>query len=492
MSSTLLLEKSSSKLLPKAPPTPADIDRLAELIKSHPPHLPLDPVLLPHLPLLSSSPAVLPTLLSRLFLSHSPSSKSLNLFLFSLAHSPTIPPHPASLDSVVHSLSRSRHFPQAISLFSQINSHHHPPPSPRTLSILLSRHAKFRPFEETLHAFLSLERTYSDAAAPFGYPHFNALLRAFCSLGRVPEARSLFVRLHSRFPPHPSTLNTLLLGFKEAGNLLAFDVFFHDAVLRGFSPDVVTYNIRIDAYCKMNRFGFALALYRELLLRDDLSPTVETLTTLVHGAGIMKDPAKARQLFDEIPERGLVVDRGAYNALMGALVRGGDFAGAVKLSDEMEEKGFGLDDVSYYTLFCGLRKKGDLEGVCGLYRKMAGKGLVPRVRTVMLLMKFFCESKRCDLGLELWEYLVERGCCPHPHALDLLATGLCGSDRVGEAYKCFKQLAERGRWPSVRSVQLLERVLRRSKEGGKLEELKKMMESLPPKQMQNLEEEDVM
>ncbi|ONK69577.1 uncharacterized protein A4U43_C05F24430 [Asparagus officinalis] len=146
--------------------------------------------------------------------------------------------------------------------------------------------------------------------------------------------------------------------------------------------------------------------------------------------------------------------------------------------DEMERKDVGVDDVSYYTLFCGMKKAGDFDGVCEVYRKMKERDYVPRVRTVMLLMKYFCEKRRSDLGLEMWDYLVDKGCCPHRHALDLLVIGLCCSGKVAEAFECFKQVVERGRLPSERSFMVLEGALGKLKELEKVEEMKKMMESL--------------
>ncbi|XP_020090391.1 pentatricopeptide repeat-containing protein At3g61360 [Ananas comosus] len=470
-------------LLPLAIPAPS-VDRLATLHSAtHPPALPLRPVLLRVLPasVLSSCPPLLDSLLSRLLASHSPTPLALSLFRYALSlPSSSFCPSPASLSTALLILSRARRFASALSLLrlvarsrpSLLRRSHKP------LSLLLSFVAKFRSFDAALRAFALAERAWALAGAPFGPDHFNALLRAFCARGRVAEARALFRRFHPRFPPDSRTLNTLLLGFKESRNLHALDLFYHDMLLRGFRPDSVTYCIRIDAYCKKGRFSDALELFDEMAAKQNCSPTVETITTLIYGAGIVKNPSAARRLFDEMGERGLTPDRGAHNALMGAYARVRDLTSAMAIMGEMEQKGIGVDDVSYNTMFCGFKRVGDLEGLWKLYKRMLEREFVPRTRTVMLLMKVFCENGRPDLGLELWDYLVGKGSCPHRHALDLLVTGLCCRGGVAEAYRCFMQVVERGRAPSERAFGVLEGFLTRAGEMEKVEELGQMMKSL--------------
>ncbi|XP_072953212.1 pentatricopeptide repeat-containing protein At3g61360 [Typha angustifolia] len=475
----------NSKTLPKlllllTPlPPPPSVDHLANLIITHPTSLSLLPLLhriLPP-PLLSSSPSLLDSLLSRLHSAHSPTSHALSLFRYALSL-PSFSPPPSSLSTTILILSRARLFPPAYQLLDEISQTRPSLLSHRALSILLSFVAKFRSFDETLDAFARAERAWAHAGLAFGVDEFNALLRAFCARGRVGQARAVFRRFHSRFPSNTRILNTLLLGFKESGNLDAFDLFYHEMVTRGFEPDAVTYCIRIDAYCKKGRFSDALELFEEMSRRKNCSPTVETMTTLIFGAGIVKNPSRARRLFDEIHERGLSPDKGAYNALMGAYVRAKDLVSGMALLDEMEEKGIGVDDVSYNTLFCGLKRIGHLEEFWKLYQRMIDQGFMPRTRTVMLLMKTFCENKRPDLGLELWDYLIGKGCCPHRHALDLLVTSLCCRGGLAEAYRCFQQMIDRGRVPSERAFRILEGFLEQMQEMEKVEELSQMWKTL--------------
>ncbi|KAL0922124.1 hypothetical protein M5K25_006086 [Dendrobium thyrsiflorum] len=483
------METEPPKTPTPAPPSVLVIDRIAKLINDHPfPAVPLRPLLLDHLlPLLlphsPSSPLHLSSLFYRLFSGHTLPHKSLEIFRFSLIHSPSSL-SPSSLTLLLNSLSRSPRrllFPSSAFLLLDLTRRALPSLlSTAALTALLSPLARRStdPFASTLSAFSRAELIWSAAGRPpFGAAELTAVLRAFCACSRIADARAAFRLLYSRLPPDSRSFNTLLLGFREAGNLPALEFFYQELLLRRFQPDIVTYNIRIDAYCKKNRFFEALQLLADMEGRS-ISPSVRTITTLIHGAGIAREPFLARQLFDEMPKRGISPDRGSYNALMNAVVRAGDMKAGLEVLDEMELKGIEVDDVSYYTMLCGYRTSTDFDGVLRIYRRMIAKGFVPRTRTVMFLMKFFREKSRLDLGLELWNYLMGKGCCPHRHALDILTKGLYFSGQVAEVYECFKQLLERGRLPSHRGIQLLEQFLVKAQDEEKLQVFGEMISRL--------------
>ncbi|KAL5977785.1 hypothetical protein ACLOJK_036808 [Asimina triloba] len=451
-----------------------NVDEIAKLINDHP--FPPAPSLLESHLLHSNrlSTALLESVLGRLFSGHANGLKALELFKLALHNPHHLPPSPDSFEKTLHILARMRHFDRAWDLMREVHHKHPSLITHKAISILLSRYAKATSFEDTLQAFHAMERLLSGRR--FGVEEFNILLRAFCTQKQMKEAKAVFRKLHSSFSANTQTMNILLLGFKDSGDITAVELFYHEMIVRGFKPNVITYNIRIDAYCKKGCLSDALRVVEEME-GQGLLPTLETITTLIHGASIARNPLRAGRLFDEISARNLVADTGAYNALMGSLVRSGNSKGALDLMDEMEQKGIGHDEVTYYTAFLGLKNLG-VGAVCELYRRMVDKGVFPRMRTVVMLMKFFCENRRSDLGLDLWRYMVGKGCCPHGHAVDLLVTALCCGGKMEEAYNCMKQVMEQGRHPGERGFNVLESFLWRAKETEKLKKLDQMKKRL--------------
>ncbi|PWA97919.1 Pentatricopeptide repeat-containing protein [Artemisia annua] len=89
------------------------------------------------------------------------------------------------------------------------------------------------------------------------------------------------------------------------------ELFYHDMIRWGFPPNTVTYDIRIDSYSKQGRFEDGLSHLTEMEHMNYV-PTLQTITTLIHGAGISHNTTKAQKLFDEIRDRNLLPDSGVY------------------------------------------------------------------------------------------------------------------------------------------------------------------------------------
>ncbi|KAB5573786.1 hypothetical protein DKX38_000980 [Salix brachista] len=454
-----------------------EVEKIARIINDHPfPYQPLHPTLTHHIPPTLLTTAFVENVLGRLFAAHSNGLKALEFFKYSLNNQAHFVPSPDSFEKTLHILARMRYFDKAWELMVEIGKTHPFLLTLKSMSIMLCRIAKFRSYEETLDAFEKMEKRVF-VGRKFGVEEFNVLLRAFCTVRKLKEAKSVFVKMHERFPPNLKTMNILLLGFKESRDITAMELFYHEMVKRGFKPSCSSYGIRIDAYCKKGYFADALRIFEEMEKANCL-PTLETVTTLIHGAGVARNAMKARELFDKIPKRNLQADTGAYNALISSLFKCRDLKSAIQLMDEMEKNNIHYDDMTYHTMFLGLMKSGSIEGVCELYHKMIDRNFVPKTRTVVMLMKFFCVNSQIDLGLSFWGYLVEKGYCPHHHALDLLVTGLCSRGRSHEALKCSKQSLERGIHVSEAVYRMLERFLLQSNMTDKLRELNQMIEKL--------------
>ena len=73
---------------------------------------------------------------------------------------------------------------------------------------------------------------------------------------------------------------------------------------RGFSPDVVTYNILIGSLCARGKLDLALKVMDQLL-EDNCNPTVITYTILIEATIIHGSIDDAMRLLDEMMSRGL-------------------------------------------------------------------------------------------------------------------------------------------------------------------------------------------
>lgn len=452
------------------------IERITKVINDHSfPDVPLQPTLLHHIPPSNLSAKFVENVLGRLFAANTNGVKAFEFFKFTLCYSNS-PPTSDAIEKTLHILTRMRYFDKAWEVMEEIVKIDPALLTLKSMSIVLSKIAKFQTYEETLAAFERMEKDIF-VGRKFGIDEFNVLLRVFCNQRQMKEAKSVFKKMYSRYTANTKTMNILLLGFKESGDITSVELFYHEMVKRGFKPNNITYNIRIDAYCKTGCFGDGLRLLQEMESTNCL-PTLETVTTLIHGAGIARNLTRAWELFNELPTRKLCPDVGAYNAMISVLVRCRKVESAIDLMNGMEEECIAPDGITYHTLFHGLMKSGGIEAVRGFYQKMVMKNFVPETRTTVMLMKFFCGSRHVDLGLNLWNYLMEKGSCPHDHALALLVTSLCSHGQVQEAFECAKQILNRGRHMGEPVFHTLERFLREAGEIDKIRNLDEMIRKL--------------
>lgn len=453
-----------------------EIERITKIINDHPfPDIPLESTLLRHIPPSKLSPGFVENVLGRLFSSNTNGVKAFEFFKFTLRHSELMPTSDA-IDKTLHILTRMRYFDKAWEVMEEIVKLNPSLLTLKSMSIVLSKIAKYQTYEDTLGAFERMEKSVL-VGRQFGSDEFNVLLRVFCTQRQMKEAKSVFNKMYLRFPSNTKTMNILLLGFKESGDITSVELFFHEMVKRGFKPNNVTYSIRIDAYCKKGCFDDGLRLLEEME-RVNCLATLETITTLIHGAGIARNVTRAWELFNNLSTRMLYPDVGAYNAMISVLVKCRQVDSAVNLMNEMIEKDMTPDGITYHTLFHGLMKSDGIEAVRGLYEKMVLQNFVPDTRTAVMLMKFFCGNRHVDLGLNLWDYLMEKGSCPHDHALALLVTSLCSHGRVQEAFECAKQMLNRGRHIGIPVFHMLDRFLREAGHVDKLRNLTEMIRKL--------------
>ncbi|KAL4271602.1 hypothetical protein GQ457_13G008570 [Hibiscus cannabinus] len=94
----------------------------------------------------------------------------------------------------------------------------------KLISIMLAKITKFQSYEDTLEAFKRM-KTEIFTGRGFGTDEFNIILRTFCSKREMKEAKSIFQEIYSRFLTNTKTMNILLLGFKESGNVTVMGIF---------------------------------------------------------------------------------------------------------------------------------------------------------------------------------------------------------------------------------------------------------------------------
>ncbi|XP_071742256.1 pentatricopeptide repeat-containing protein At4g32430, mitochondrial [Rutidosis leptorrhynchoides] len=237
----------------------------------------------------------------------------------------------------------------------------------------------------------------------------NSLMNMYSLSGQLDKASVIFDNL-----PNPDTVswNTLLSGFKDENNALAFACRMN---YLGVSFDAVTYTTALDrcADCEEFLFGtqlHALAMKAGMQCEGFIANALVTLYSKWGRIG------EAEQVFDEMPSKDLV----SWNALLSGYSQEGSYGvEAIKTFNEMIRLGLRLDHVSFTSAV----------SACGHARNLA-------------------------LGKQIHSLAIKRGYGVHESVCNVLISAYSKCDQIKDAKLVFDDMVNRNvvSWTTLISI----------------------------------------
>ncbi|KAL6289195.1 hypothetical protein ACE6H2_006705 [Prunus campanulata] len=111
----------------------------------------------------------------------------------------------------------------------------------------------------------------------------------------------------------------------------------------------------ITGFCQHQELESAFRMKLEMV--KGVSPDAVTYSSLIHGVCRQRRLVEACDLFKEMLSMGMPPDEFTYTTLINAYCVEGDLNKALQLNDEMIQKGFLPDVVTYSVLINGLNKQ---------------------------------------------------------------------------------------------------------------------------------------
>jgi pentatricopeptide repeat protein len=84
-----------------------------------------------------------------------------------------------------------------------------------------------------------------------------------------------------------------------------------------------------------------------------------------------------------------------------------------------------MDISTFNSLVLGYCKHGDLAGASGVLKAMLGRGISPTARTYNYFFMFFARNRSVELGMNLYNKMVNNGYEPDQLTYHLLIKLLC-------------------------------------------------------------------
>ncbi|GAU27088.1 hypothetical protein TSUD_103970 [Trifolium subterraneum] len=229
---------------------------------------------------------------------------------------------------------------------------------------------------------------------------FNVLINGLCKAHRLEEAINLFSIIKMR--QDPGLQENVEQMYKDEQFLNAYE--FLTLTNSRVNPDIITYNILINACCEARNIEDAKKLFKELR-KNGLSPDCVTYGTLIKGLYMIDKKEEAFNLFGDMQKVGCEPTLSVYRTVMTWLCKNREVLPALKL----------------YLKYLKSLPSRDNDSISVLEEYIDGGKLEPAIRGLLEL------DDRTARDFKLAPYTI-------------LLIGFCQAKKVNEAYIVFSVL----------------------------------------------------
>lgn len=200
----------------------------------------------------------------------------------------------------------------------------------------------------------------------------------------------------------------------------------------GIVPDVVSYNIIVNAFCEMGSLDSALSVLDEME-KVGLEPDLITFNTLLNAFYQSGSYADGEKIWDLMKKNNVAPNVRSYNAKLRGVISENRMSEAVELIDEMKTSGIKPDVFTLNSLMKGFCNAGNLEEAKRWYSEIAIYELPPVRATYMTLIPFLVEKGDFEMATELCKEVCSRRWLIEPALLQQVLEGLVKESKIEEA-----------------------------------------------------------
>ena len=249
----------------------------------------------------------------------------------------------------------------------------------------------------------------------------TAIIKVLGEEGLSNEALNCFYRMKQfHCKPDVQTYNVVIEALCRVGNLNRARVLLERMEIPGarYPPDVYTYTILISAYCKRGmqtgcrkavrrRIWEANRMFRRMIFRG-LAPDVVTYNCLIDGLCKTYRIERAVELYDDMCQRGISPNRITYNSFIRYFSAVNEVERAIERMRMMASRGHGNPTSSSYTpIIHALCEGGRATEARNFLVEMVNEGSIPREYTYELVNQALTSAGEEMLPVEIGRRIEE-------------------------------------------------------------------------------------
>ncbi|KAK1359383.1 pentatricopeptide repeat-containing protein, mitochondrial-like [Heracleum sosnowskyi] len=271
----------------------------------------------------------------------------------------------------------------------------------------------------------------------------NCLLDAFGRAKLVKEALVLFWKLEQRFTPDLLTYTVLINGWCKVRNFDEARRVWREMIDKGFKPDVVAYNTMLRGFLDDKKVSNAIKLF-EVMKTEGPTPNVQSYSIMIRDFCKQKMMDRAVEYFEEMVDYGCEPDTAVYTCLITGFGNLNKMDKVFGLQKQMKERGCPPNVQMYNALIKLMTSRKMRKDAVSIYKEMVQCGIQPNIDTYNIMMKSYFETRNFDMGFAAWEEMNQKGCCPNYISYNLFIGGLVKQGRSVEACKYLEEMIEKG------------------------------------------------
>jgi len=241
--------------------------------------------------------------------------------------------------------------------------------------------------------------TYTTAISQCGTGQRGALNKALEMFGEM-KARSIAINIHAysalmgvcvkqnechaavsvykelredaRVEPNLVTFNILIDAYNKLGMLQSSVEVLEEIKKKRLLPEARAYNSVISACGKANKGGMAMRVYK-MMLKDGVGPTNTTYTSAISACGRSGMVDEAMALYWAMPSMGCQPNVITFSSLISVCERAGDMQLALNIWEEMRARGVAPNLVTYNGLLGCFAKAGAWQDAVATVAEMQAK-----------------------------------------------------------------------------------------------------------------------
>uniref|UniRef100_A0A453NKF0 PROP1-like PPR domain-containing protein n=1 Tax=Aegilops tauschii subsp. strangulata TaxID=200361 RepID=A0A453NKF0_AEGTS len=221
-----------------------------------------------------------------------------------------------------------------------------------------------------------------------------------------------------------------------------------------FRPDVVCYNLLIDAYGRTRRLGKAEAMYAALL-EARCVPTEDTYALLLRAYCAAGSLHRAEGVISEMREHGIPPSATVYNAYLDGLLKARCAEKAVEVYQRMKRERCRTNTETYTLMINVYGKSKQPMSAMKVFKEMQSLGCKANICTYTALVNAFAREGLCEKAEEVFEEMQQAGHEPDVYAYNALMEAYSRAGFPQAAAEIFSLMQHMGCEPDRASYNIL-------------------------------------